>query len=78
VGGSRPLDFDPIEEARRQWIDHEWVEAADGMALVTSVMRVQQIYLTRISAELRGFGLTFARCSFTSASDERDEHGGPP
>jgi DNA-binding MarR family transcriptional regulator len=61
VGGSRPLDFDPIEEARRQWIDHEWVEAADGMALVTSVMRVQQIYLTRISAELRGFGLTFAR-----------------
>jgi DNA-binding MarR family transcriptional regulator len=61
VGGSRPLDFDPIEEARRQWMDHDWVGAADGMALVTSVMRVQQIYLTRIDAELRRFELTFAR-----------------
>jgi DNA-binding MarR family transcriptional regulator len=61
VGLSRPLGFDPIEEARRQWNDHEWVEAADGMALVTSVMRAQQIYLIRIDAELRGFDLTFAR-----------------
>ena len=58
---SKPLDFDPIEEARRQWRDHGWKEAADGMALVTSVIRAQQIYLARIDAELRPLGLTFAR-----------------
>ena len=31
------------------------------MAAVTSVMRVQQIYLTRVDAVLRAFELTFAR-----------------
>jgi len=56
-----PLPFDPIEEARRQWVDHGWGEAADGMAVVTSVMRVQQVYLARIDAALRPFDLTFAR-----------------
>jgi len=61
VGSSKPLDFDPIEEARRQWIDHGWVDAADGMALVTSIIRAQQIYLTKIDTELREFDLTFAR-----------------
>jgi DNA-binding MarR family transcriptional regulator len=58
---SQPLDFDPIEEARRQWNEHGWREAADGMALVTSVIRAQQIYLARIDAELRPLNLTFAR-----------------
>ncbi|MHB1711157.1 MAG: MarR family winged helix-turn-helix transcriptional regulator [Acidimicrobiales bacterium] len=55
------LPFDPIDEARRQWIEHGWDGAAGGMAVVTSVMRVQQIYLARIDAVLRPFGLTFAR-----------------
>ncbi|MFZ0768417.1 MAG: MarR family transcriptional regulator [Acidimicrobiales bacterium] len=58
---SQPLGFDPIEEARRQWNEHGWREAADGMALVTSVIRAQQIYLARIDAELRPLNLTFAR-----------------
>jgi len=58
---SKPLNFDPIEEARRQWIGHGWPEAAGGMALVTSVIRVQQIYLARIDAQLRPLDLTFAR-----------------
>ncbi len=31
------------------------------MAVVTSVMRVQQVYLSRADALLRPFGLTFAR-----------------
>jgi hypothetical protein len=47
-----PLNFDPIEEARRQWNEHGWQEAADGMALVTSVICTQQIYLARIDAVL--------------------------
>ena len=58
---SRPLKFDPVLEARRHWIEHGWADAADGMAAVTSVFRVQQIYLARIDAVLRPFGLTFAR-----------------
>jgi DNA-binding MarR family transcriptional regulator len=56
-----PLPDDPIELARSNWIRHGWEEAADGMALVTAVMRVQQVFLARIEAILRPFGLTFAR-----------------
>jgi DNA-binding MarR family transcriptional regulator len=55
------LAFDPVEEARRQWVAHNWEDAAPGMAAVTSVMRAQQIFLSRIDAELRDLELTFAR-----------------
>ena len=56
-----PLPDDPIELARANWVRHGWTEAADGMALVTAVMRVQQVFLARIEAILRPYGLTFAR-----------------
>jgi len=56
-----PLPFDPIEEARRQWVAHGWEPAADGMAAVTSVMRAQQILLARVEAVLKPLDLTFAR-----------------
>ena len=52
---------DPISEAHRQWVDHGWADAADGMAMVTSVVRAQQLLLERIDAVLRPRGLTFAR-----------------
>jgi DNA-binding MarR family transcriptional regulator len=58
---STRLRFDPIAEARRQWEGHGWEGAASGMALVTSVARVQQIFLLRIDRVLRPLGLTFAR-----------------
>ena len=58
---SRTLDSDPIDEARRQWVNHNWTAAADGMAAVTSIVRVQQIMLQRIDAVLRPLDLTFAR-----------------
>ncbi len=58
---SRPLDFDPIAEAGRQWAAHGWEAAADGMAAVTSIFRAQQIYLAMIDEVLRPLGLTFAR-----------------
>jgi DNA-binding MarR family transcriptional regulator len=61
VTPSKPFSFDPIEEARRQWIEHGWIDAAKGMAVVISVMRVQQIYLARIDSILRPLDLTFAR-----------------
>lgn len=38
-----------------------WTDAADGMALVTSIMRVQQLFLADIESILRPHGLTFAR-----------------
>ena len=64
---------DPIREARRQWVEHGWGEAADGMALVTSIARVQQLMMERIDAVLRPLDLSFARyevlmlLSFSSA-----------
>jgi DNA-binding MarR family transcriptional regulator len=57
----RSLRFDPVAEAQRQWEAHGWGEAAAGMAAVTSVMRAQQIFLSRIDALLADEGLTFAR-----------------
>lgn len=55
------LPFDPIEEAERQWRAHGWDAAAPGMAVVTSVMRAQQVLLARADAVLGEFDLTFAR-----------------
>src|ERR1700712_3333258 len=64
---------DPIREAHRQWVAHGWDDAADGMVMVTSLVRAQQLLLERIDAVLRPLDLTFARyevlrlLSFTSA-----------
>jgi DNA-binding MarR family transcriptional regulator len=55
------LDFDPIEEAKRQWGLHGWKSASRGMAVVTSIMRAQQILLARADTVLKPFGLSFAR-----------------
>jgi DNA-binding MarR family transcriptional regulator len=57
----KPLPFDPIAEARRQWSAHGWEAAAGGMAAITSVMRAQQIVLGRVDEVLRPFELSFAR-----------------
>lgn len=64
---------DPVWEAHHQWVRHGWSEAADGMAMVTSLVRVNQLLMERIDAVLRPFELTFARyevlrlLAFTSA-----------
>jgi DNA-binding MarR family transcriptional regulator len=52
---------DPIEMARENWCRHGWRDAEAGMAVVTSIMRAQQLILGRVERELRPFGLTFAR-----------------
>ncbi len=54
------LNFDPIEEARRNWTEHRW---GDGEAMVaaTSITRAHQILLGRINAALHPHGLTFSR-----------------
>lgn len=56
-----PLPFDPIGEAVRNWRTAGWGDSADGMALVTSVMRVHQLLLARVDEVLGPMGLTFAR-----------------
>jgi DNA-binding MarR family transcriptional regulator len=59
-GGQVPdPSFDPISEAHRQW-SARWPGQADHMAAVTSVMRVQQLLLSRIEDTLKPYGLTFA------------------
>ena len=55
------LAYDPIAEARRRWEQHGWGAAAPGMALITSVVRVQQVFVVRIEQELRPLGLSLAR-----------------
>lgn len=57
----RPLRVDPIAEAKRQWEDHGWASAAPGMAAVSSIMRVHQLMLARVEAQLKPFNLSFAR-----------------
>jgi DNA-binding MarR family transcriptional regulator len=56
-----PLPFDPIDEAARLWRQHGWDEAADGMAVVTSLMRAQAIVQALVDDVLRPLELTFAR-----------------
>jgi DNA-binding MarR family transcriptional regulator len=58
---SSPLGFDPIEEAGRQWEKHWGPEPVVPMQAVTSMMRVQQMWLARLNEELKPFGLSFAR-----------------
>lgn len=55
------LDFDPIEEAGRQWRRHWGARPVPAMMAVTSIMRVQQILLARLNEALAPFELTFAR-----------------
>jgi DNA-binding MarR family transcriptional regulator len=56
-----PLRFDPIEEAGRQWREHWGGRPTVPMMAVTSVMRVQQIWLARLNDALAPFQLTFPR-----------------
>jgi DNA-binding MarR family transcriptional regulator len=58
---AKPLDlpFDPIGRAGQIW-EQKWGPAS-SMRVATSVMRVQQILLSRYDEVLRPHGLTFAR-----------------
>jgi DNA-binding MarR family transcriptional regulator len=52
---------DPIRQAHHQWRRHGWDAAADGMAMITSLVRAHQLLMERIDAQLRPLDLTFAR-----------------
>lgn len=55
---SRPEPLDPIAEAVRQWESHGFGALAH-MEATTALMRIQQLIVARIDAELRRFDLTF-------------------
>jgi DNA-binding MarR family transcriptional regulator len=57
----KPLAFDPIAEARRQWESRWGRGPGPAMAAVTSMMRAQQLLLARLNDALKPFGLTFPR-----------------
>jgi len=56
---ARPLPFDPIAEAQRNW-EQRWA-GARIMAAATSITRAQQIVLARVEEALRPWALSFAR-----------------
>jgi DNA-binding MarR family transcriptional regulator len=55
------LTFDPIAEARRQWLEHWGAAAVPSMAAVTSIMRAEQILIARLNELLRPWKLSFPR-----------------
>jgi DNA-binding MarR family transcriptional regulator len=55
-----PIDFDPIEEARRQWGARGW-GALEAMSAATAITRAHQVVLDRINKALKPEGLTFSR-----------------
>nr|WP_026339755.1 MarR family transcriptional regulator [Gulosibacter faecalis] len=57
----KPLRVDPIAQAKRNWLDHGWEDAALGMSVVTSVVRAHQLMLGEIEATLKPLKLSFAR-----------------
>lgn len=54
-----PLDFDPIDRAGELW--QERIGDATAMRLATSLVRAQQLVLTRLESSLKPHGITFAR-----------------
>ncbi len=54
------LEFDPVAEARRNWVAHAW-GSPDAMTAATSITRAHQILLRRIDEALAPLGLTFSR-----------------
>ena len=54
------LPFDPIEEARRNWVDHGF-GAVEAMVAATALTRAQQIVQGRIGDILTPHALSFPR-----------------
>lgn len=52
---------DRIGQARLNWELAGWESAAEGMTVVTSVMRAHQILLARVEETLRPWNLSFPR-----------------
>lgn len=60
MSGTAPIP-DRIDQARANWEREGWSDAAQGMTVVTSVMRAHQILLARVEETLRPWNLSFPR-----------------
>ena len=58
---ARSFDRDPILEAYHLWVENGWADCADGLAAVTSIIRVHQVLGKRADQILAPIGLTFSR-----------------
>jgi DNA-binding MarR family transcriptional regulator len=58
---ARDFDRDPILAAYHLWIENGWEDCADGLAAVTSIIRVRQVLTQRADQILAPIGLTFSR-----------------
>ncbi len=58
---TKPLNIDPIAEARRHWSERWGEGPARPMEAITSIMRAQQILLARLNELLGPLALTFPR-----------------
>jgi DNA-binding MarR family transcriptional regulator len=56
-----PLDYDPIEDARRQWPERWGGDAVPAMSAVGAIVRAQLLLGGRINALLQPHGLTLSR-----------------
>jgi DNA-binding MarR family transcriptional regulator len=57
----RNSDNDPILEAYNLWIENGWEDCAEGLAAVTSILRVNQVLSLRADQVLAPINLTFSR-----------------
>jgi DNA-binding MarR family transcriptional regulator len=58
---ARNFDRDPILAACQLWIENGWEDCADGLAAVTSIIRVRQVLTKRADQILAPIKLTFSR-----------------
>jgi DNA-binding MarR family transcriptional regulator len=58
---ARSFDRDPILAAYQLWIENGWEDCADGLAAVTSIIRVRQVLTKRADQILAPIELTFSR-----------------
>ncbi|MEJ6013187.1 MarR family transcriptional regulator [Corynebacterium sp. H127] len=56
-----PTPFDPVLEAQRNWQQRGWESASQGMATVTSLVRIGALLSVQADAILRPFGISFSR-----------------
>ncbi|HEX9035270.1 MAG TPA: MarR family transcriptional regulator [Streptosporangiaceae bacterium] len=57
----RSMESDPIREAYSLWIENGWTESAEGLAAVSSILRVNQVLARQADQILAPINLTFAR-----------------
>jgi DNA-binding MarR family transcriptional regulator len=57
----KQVELDPIDEATRQWTERWGTRTGPAVMAVSSIMRAQQVLMSRLNELLRPFGLTFPR-----------------